>query len=229
MPLDLSHIFDNYMLSLEEKEKAEAEYVLNQYKDRLAKVDKKDEEIKNLTYERNLIFQDAMSIVNNDIKNSALNIFRYMDGMFLWKAWKYHFYPNEITDDNGKVDEKKTKEYKSCLDYAKSIIEARFFENNKKFKYSKILMYNYGAYYEFEYTYGKGTLEIAVPVFGGVNEKTYVDTMGGYAVRYVDGNVHYLLAQGFDFDIIKKNIKAWCDKVDKEARKCRKKATNTEE
>lgn len=228
MALDLSHIWNNYFKSFEERDKAIGEYILNQFNDRLAKMAKKQEEIDNLNYEKSLIMNDAISILNQDVANSSLNIFKGMTGDLLWKAWKYCHYPKEITDDDGKVDEKKTKEYKACYDYSRMIVENKFFNNNKKFKFNSILMNNYGEYYEFEYTYGKETLEVAIPEFVGANAKSYMNLANGYSLRYVDGCVHHLLTYGFDFEKIRADIDAWCKKVDKEAKKCRKKATNTE-
>ena len=75
--LDYSKVRNSLTYFYEDQEEREKKFIVDEIKSRQDKLAKKDEEISNLQYERNLILLDVIGTINNDLRNSGWNLFKF--------------------------------------------------------------------------------------------------------------------------------------------------------
>ena len=208
------YIEDLYELrdSIEEQEKARKQEVLNKIKEAQDRVAKKDELIKELLFERNLIFDNFLNIINKDLHNSSFNIFGgYVDN-FLWKAWMWSCNKDNL-NEKLKKEELTKEEYKSYKRFfeisTKEVKDAFFGDLKDDVKFKQITMY-WTTGYDFTYTYKDQEIIIFIPLFYADDEHTLYDTLSGYRVNYKENEVVLgWICGGLDYKEVAKKFQEW--------------------
>lgn len=208
------NIEDLYVLrdNIEKEEEARKQEVLNEIKKAQDRVDKKDELIKELMFERNLIFNDFLNIVNKDLHDSYFNLFRGVVDNFLWKAWMWSCNKDSL-DEKLKKKELTKKEYElyklSFEMSTKEVKEAFFGDLKDDVKFKEITMY-WTTGYEFTYTYKDQEITIFIPLFHADDENTLYDTLRGYRVHYKESeHCQSWVCGGLDYKEVGKTLQEW--------------------
>lgn len=182
---------------IEDEEKQEiikSQYALDETKRRLEKANKKQEEIDNLKYEKDLILENVFSHIKEDIAQSYYNIFRYLivDDL-LWEAWKYSLYKNKGSLEEIEKSHKENPEYcKPLKDFEDSYnfvvekVKIRLIPSKYKDESNlvEIIDCNRSSSYEFKFKYKDVEYAICVPVFVNANKDNYAELLSGYKLEF---------------------------------------------
>ena len=172
-----------YGFSIEAKEAAKNQYILDEIKRRQTRLKEKDDAIAELKYERDLISQDIVSTIREDLNYSCINLFNFLNlGDMFFHAWRYANNHNDVTFY---TDEKVKEEEKQSYEFISQVIEEKILKNNKEFKrVDSVIDYCYSLYYEFTYKIRGHEIYICIPNFNLASEKTYQELLHGYIIRY---------------------------------------------
>ncbi len=175
------NIDDLYELrdSIEEQEKAKKQEVLDKIKKAQDRIAKKDELIKELLFERSLIFNNFLDIINKDLHDSSFNIFGGYIGDFLWKSWMWSCNKDNLNEKLKKEEltKEEYKSYKQLFEISTKEVKNAFFGDLKDdVKFKKIMMY-WTTGYDFIYTYKDQEIMIYIPLFCANDENTLYDTL----------------------------------------------------
>ena len=189
--LDYSKVRNSLTYFYDDQEEREKKFVVDEIKSRQDKLAKKDEEISNLQYERNLILLDVIGTINNDLRNSGWNLFKYFDGDIFWKAWKYCHHKDELEGmlKSGDKDmpQEEFDKYKSSFGYTKDTVQRVFFgELKDKVKFKEIIR-SWEIGYDYIFIYKKQEIQVFIPTFL-CDEKTYGYMLNGYHVSYSESD-----------------------------------------
>lgn len=185
----------------EAHEFAKADYVIYEIKKRQEKAKAKQDQINELTYERNLIIEDTVRTIKEDLANSKYNIFWGLSTDLMHKAWVYHWHKKDKEYWDKASDKEGKKSYKSCYDYVLSTIKHRLLKDNDEYKLVEIIDHNYCSSYCFTYKYKKHEIQITVPIWSNASFNNYQDLLVGYKVHFkerehcwnwVCGGINYL-------------------------------------
>lgn len=199
--------WDAFLDAFEEKEQNENQRLIDKLNLINERLIKKDYDIKELNYERNLILKDLIEIIKS-IKYSALSLIGGIKDEAYWQAWKYFWLKNQ--KEKSEEDKKDLKEYKGIFNLlVNDFIFNKLLSKNKDFKLKEISMFNYGEQYWFQYTYKNKVVEIVVPCFSCANEKNYLDIMCGYKFYECDDYVRRIIASNLNYKELAKSIEKW--------------------
>ena len=201
--------------SIEKQEESRKQEVLDKIKEAQDRIAKKDELIKELQFERDLIFKDFLGIVNKDLHDSSFNIFGgYVDN-FLWKAWMWSCNKDRLNEELKKEELKKEeyKSYKLFFEISTKEVKNAFFgdlEDDVKFK--EITMY-WTTGYEFTYTYKNQEITIFIPLFYADDKNNLYNTLRGYRVNYKESeHCQGWICGGLDYKEVGKQLQEWLKK-----------------
>lgn len=167
---------EKFAMGQEAKRQIETKNMLDKINYRQGLINKKNQIIENLNYEKELITNDIISIVKNFISSEISLIWGAGSGYYD-DAWKYFHYKDEITD------EEKKKKLKDAYDLVLMQIKSRILLDNKDFKLQNIYFYGYDkTYYIFVYEYKNHVFEIKIPMFDRASSENYQDMMLGYKI-----------------------------------------------
>ena len=197
-----------YFEEQEKKEKQEVLDKINKVQDRLTN---KDKAIEELQYERNLIFGNLCSIISNDLKNSAFNIFRGFTSDTFWKAWRWSCHKDIIDKEleKGDLTKEEYKSHKTAFDVTVSIVKNNFFGDLKdKVKFKEIIMF-WTVGYNYVYTYKKQEVSIFIPIFHA-DDKDYYYALSGYRANYKESDhCEGFIASGLDYKEVAEKLQDW--------------------
>jgi hypothetical protein len=203
--------FDGLMACFEDREKKEKQDLLDKIKkvqDRLAN---KDKAIEELQYERNLIFGNLCSIISNDLRNSAFNIFRGFTSDMFWKAWRWSCHKDTVDKEleKGDLTQEEYKSHKTAFDMTVSIVKSKFFGDLKdKVKFKGIIM-SWTVGYDYIYTYKKQEISIFIPVFHA-DDKDYYCALSGYRANYKESEYcSGYICNDLDYKKVAEKLQDW--------------------
>lgn len=155
------------------KAETRANYVFNTIKTRLDKANKKQEQINDLTYEKELIIGNVIDCIKEDLNESAYNLFRYCNSHVLREAW---FYFNHQHDDESvfcisQSGKSLKKEYEGAFNFVTAVINKNILFEDPDFVLTGVTDFNFSSSYEFEYSYKDKKLRIGIPAFPNANDK----------------------------------------------------------
>ena len=197
--------WQNILDSIESQQEYEKKCCLHAAKEKLDRLDKKYEDLKNLQYERDLICSDLVNYIRNNIWNSPLNIFSCLTGGFLWEAWKWFNYKQDVIDD----EESDEKVFEGSYNFVVSTIKRIFFDNSDDFEVKEMI--NVWGYDSLEITYvhtpSKKEFIIEIPNFRCADDKNYRYMLDGYHLKYHSSeHVIEMLDAGWDLDKLSNTI-----------------------
>lgn len=73
----------------EAEEAAKKQALLDEIKQAQDRIAAKDKAIEEMKFERELIFNNFLSIINNKLRMSSFNIFYGFNNDMFWKAWRW--------------------------------------------------------------------------------------------------------------------------------------------
>ena len=195
----------------EAEEAAKKQALLDEIKKAQDRIAKKDADIEELKFERDLLFGNFLGIINNKLRMSSFNIFMgFNEGMF-WKAWRWSAHRDTVEKEHkeGKLDDKEYKETKNCFEMTTRVVKDKFFGNLKdKVKFKEIIMF-WDAGYDFTYIYKGQEIIIFVPLFSA-NEKDYYYALSGYRANYKESEYcQGYIANGLEYKEVAEKLQDW--------------------
>lgn len=175
------NIVDKFIQEQEAKCQIETKKLLDKINYRQGLIDEKDKIIKNLNYEKELITDDIVKLVQS-LSSSEIALCWGANNRLYHDAWYYYHHINEIEDEENK------KKLKNNYDFVLKQIKTKILLDNKEFKLQTISAYGYdGRGYSFIYKYKKEIFEIYIPMFDIANSAIYMDMLIGYRVLIQTG------------------------------------------
>lgn len=167
----------NYLMqNIEEKHLFKVKVLEQQTKKRLNLIEEKNNTIKNLEYEKDLITEDLIRIIKEEM-NQELNL--------IWGKDSYSAYHTVWVYNQNKNNVKDQEKAKQLFKQITNTIREKILLGNKDFKLIEIIMKGYnGESYEFMYKYKKHKFGIKIPMFNTVNKENYNDMLLGYKIYY---------------------------------------------
>ncbi len=211
--LDYSYFNNVYGFDFYTVDQLKSNYIVNEIKKRQEKLAAKEEMIANLQYEKDLILNDIIEVIKQDLAISGHYILRGFNAeTMLEKAWRYCCHKNE---PEYYQTEEAREEDKNCYNYILITINRSILLDKKEFKFNdKIINYNYGTSYEFEYIIRGHKIFINIPNYSNANVKNYLDLLEGYIVRYEESeNVYGIITNNLDYQELAKDLIAWINKT----------------
>lgn len=177
-------MFDN----LRRADNARAEYVMCEIRLRFDMLHNKDNEIKKLQYERDLIEEDIIGGIKNDIASFCYNIFRMSTPNLLDQAWRYHYLKSE--ERLHELGNKEKKELKSSYDYVVLMVKRQLVPEkyHDKMKLTDVYNWCYSTAYEFRFELKNLNFNIFIPNFQSANSKNYLELVMGYRLEFDVGD-----------------------------------------
>ena len=210
--LDYSKLRNSLTCHFENQEEIEKKFIIDEIKARQDKLEKKDEQIANLEYEKGLILSDILNTINTDLRNSSWNLFRYFDADIFWQAWRYCQHKDELKEDvkNGEMTKDDFDKSKTSFEYTKDVVQRKFFgeEFKDKVKFKEILK-NWEVGYEYVFTYKKQEIQVFIPTFM-CDAKTYDYMLSGYHASYRESEVCISwITQDLDYNKVAERLQEW--------------------
>lgn len=202
---------DAFFRRMEAEEQAKKQELLDSIKQAQDRLAKKDETIKELQFERDLIFGNFLNIINERLRLSPFNIFYGFKEEIFWKAWRWSHYKEAVKAEleKGEITEDEYKNHKTCFELTTRTVKEKFFGDLKdKVKFKEIIR-NWTVGYDFTYTYKKQEITIFVPTFYA-DEKTYEYVLNGYRANYKESEyVQGYICSGLDYKEVAKKLQEW--------------------
>ena len=178
---------------------------------RQALLDEKDAVIEELKFERKLLFNDFLNIINEKLRLSSFNIFMGFNRDMFWKAWKWSRDQAELKTslDKGDLTNAEYNEYETCFDVTTGVVKDKFFGQLKdQVKFKEIIM-DWSVGYDFVYKYKRQEISIFVPIFN-VDEKDYECALSGYHASYrKDECCNAWISSGLNYREVAEKLQAW--------------------
>ena len=207
----MSLVFDGLDAYFENQEKKEKQELLDKIKKVQDILNNKDKAIEELQYERNLIFDNLCSIISNDLKNSAFNIFRGFTSDICWKAWRWCHYKDNVDKelDNDELTKDEYEQYKACFDTTVRLISDYFFGKLKDGVTFKEIIKNWTTGYDYVYTYKGQEISIFIPIFhADINDYCYA--LAGYKASYKKSeHVKGYITNSLDYKEVAEKLQNW--------------------
>ena len=207
----MSLVFEGLDAYFENQEKKEKQELLDKIKKVQDRLNNKDKAIEELQYERDLIFGNLCSIINNDLKSSVFNIFRGFTSDICWKAWRWCHYKNDVDEElaKGKLTKDEYEQYKTCFDMTVSRVSNYFFgELKDKVKFKEIIR-NWTTGYDYIYKYKGQEISIFIPIFHA-DIKDYCYALDGYSAGYKESEyVRGYITNSLDYKEVAKKLQDW--------------------
>ena len=173
--------FEKFIQEQEVQMEKETKNLLDKINYRQGLINEKDKTIKNLNYEKELITDDIVKLVQS-LSSSEIALCWGANNRLYHDAWYYYHHINEIEDEENK------KKLKNNYDFVLKQIKTKILLDNKEFKLQTISAYGYdGRGYSFIYKYKKEIFEIYIPMFDIANSAIYMDMLIGYRVLIQTG------------------------------------------
>lgn len=195
---ELKGMFDDFEQSQYEK----AKFHISQLEQKYMYLYKKESDIANLTYEKELIEFDIMRKIEDEISCSTANLFL---GLML----------NKVYNNAYEYFKEKKKEYKNDFIFLTSRIKHDILKNNDNFKLQDMTNLNYGTHYVFTYKYKSKLFDICIPNFQNVNTKNWKDLFDGYMIYKVENMVNTRIFYGLDYKKVSEDFNEYIKGLEK--------------
>lgn len=181
--------FDGLYRFAEGFEKAEfdkADFVVSEINKRIAREKAKQQQIDELTYEKDLITRDIVDTVRTDLHRSKYNIFYGFKTDIFNKAWRYfwHKKDKEYWDEFKDEAKAKKKEYKNCFELVTDYIKRHILNNDDTYELVEIIDSNFSRAYCFQYKYKDQIIQLTIPMWHCADTTTYQEMLHGYLLNY---------------------------------------------
>lgn len=195
---------DEFILQQEYEEKLKAQNIVSQIQIRQKRKNDKLKLIEELNYEKDLITNDIVGIIQRDLGCSQYNLFKGFDADVFWKVWKYFWHKDDLK-------KKEKEEFESLYSYILSVIKEKILLNNNDFVLTKIIE-SCSMHYVFEYLYKNQTIAVYIPMFSHTDSENYFEMLEGYRV-FLGEKYHYkCIVSGLDYDKVANDLKEWIEK-----------------
>lgn len=167
---------------------------LKEIEENTNRIAKKEEQIKELSFEKKLIQEDLIQKVKYLENAFEIRFTAYKEKKFN-SAWCYYY--------------SKNIELKNDYEDIKKLLEYIFFDSNEDyFKLTKILVFGFGWAYDFYYQYeGDKEIMIRIPMFNKANEDNLYYLLQGYSLYKVVSETRYdQIISSFNVKEIKEKI-----------------------
>lgn len=195
----------------EAEEAAKKQALLDEIKQAQDRIAAKDKAIEELQFERKLIFNNFLSIINEKLRLSSFNLFYGFNNDIFWKAWKWCNHKEDVKKDldKGELTKDEYKQYKTCFDVTVHSVRDHFFGDLKEqVKFKQIIM-NWTTGYNYTYIYKGQEIIIFIPLFSA-DEKTWLEALGGYRVNYKESEyVNGWVCGGLEYKKVAKELQDW--------------------
>ena len=195
----------------DEREKLKNAHILNELKIRQERVKAKEKAIAELQYERDLIFNDILTVFKNDIAYSDMNIFNGLKADFLWRAWRFNEKELKEQIKEGKITKDDFKQRKNEYNFAIDKVTCKFFgkEFQEEVKFIKIVQ-EWSVGYTFYFEYRGQEISVYIPTFDSIDEKSYSYMISGYRVNYKERESCYsYICSSLDPEEAKEKLNNW--------------------
>ena len=196
---------DEFILQQEYEEKLKAQNILSQIQIRQERKNNKLKLIEELNYEKDLITNDIVGIIQRDLDCSQYNLFKGFGADVFWKVWKFSCYQDTLT-------KKDKEEFKFLYEYILSVIKEKILLNNNDFELTKITDSCFARHYVFEYLYKNQQIHIYIPMFSHTDSDNYPEMLEGYKIYHVQKYHYNTIAYGLDYDKVANDLKEWIEK-----------------
>lgn len=164
----------------------------------------KEDQIKQLEYEHELIEKDIVVKIKDRLFYSEYNKFRYSYATFA----KVQAYCNKKVE----LSDEELKDYECAFNTVTKDIKENILLNDSKFKLENITNYWHGTAFNFYYKYKTYNIQIVIPLFESVNNDNYPTMLEGYVVYYeYKPNCWEAITYGFDLEKIANDLKQWLE------------------
>ena len=199
---------DEFVLQQQHKEKLKAQNIVSEIQIRQKRKNDKIKLIEELNYEKDLITNDIVGIIQRDLSCSQYNLFRGFNPDVFRKVWQYYHYKDTLTN-------KEKEEFKSSYEYIVSVIKEKILLNNNDFELTKIIDSCFERHYVFEYLYKNQQIQVYIPMFLHTDNENYLEMLEGYKVYHnVDKYRYDCIICGLDYDEVASKLKEWSEKND---------------
>lgn len=170
----------------EKTEFDKADFVVSEINKRISRAKAKQEQIDELTYEKDLITKDIINTIRNDLCNSKYNLFNGFKTSIFDKAWKYFWHKKDkkYWDEFKEEAKEKKKEYKSCFELITDYIKRHILSNDDTFELVEIIDSNFSRAYCFNYKYKDQIIQLTIPMWHAADASNYREMLGGYRINY---------------------------------------------
>lgn len=205
-------ILDKLSKQLETERQIQTAHNFREINYRQNLIDEKDELIKKLNFEKTLVINNLIKLIQ-DLNSSEVSLIWGANTQYFHDAWRYFHSKKEIKD------EEKKKKMKQSYDYVIARINSVILLDNKDFKLKKIIAYGYdSSQFSFEYEYKEQTFEITIPMFDNTTSENYKEMLSGYKVFVpTSENFWTLIIKDLDPNVVAQKLKEYIegDKDDK--------------
>lgn len=195
----------------EAEEEVKRQALLDEIKQAQDRIAVKDKAIEELQFERKLIFNNFLSIINEKLRLSSFNLFYGFNNDIFWKAWKWSNHKDDLKKDfnKGELTKDEYKEYKTCFDVTVHSVQDHFFGDlQDKVKFKELIM-NWTTGYNYTYIYKGQEIIIFIPLFSA-DEKTWHEALLGYRVNYKESEyINGWVCGGLDYKKVAKELQDW--------------------
>jgi hypothetical protein len=163
-----------------------ADFVVSEINKRIAREKAKQQQIDELTYEKDLITKDIIDTIRTDLCNSKYNLFSGFKTDIFNKAWRYSWHKKDKEywgDDKEKARENK-KEYKNCFELVTDYIKRHILSNDDTYELVEIIDSNFSRAYCFQYKYKDQLIQLTIPMWHAADASNYQEMLGGYRLNY---------------------------------------------
>lgn len=210
--LDYRKVDDHYWMSIEERDNLTKKYILSEIENRANILVNKNQEIKNMEYEKSLIEQDIAEILESDVHLSAINVFYPYSFQAIITAWE------------AQKNEKAKEEDKFALECILTCIQEKILKTKNKFKFREMTSVNYHEKFSFEYEYQGIVFRIDCPIFEKATKENFFEILEGYAVYHQTSDSGWTsVCFDLDLDKLSEKLHNWLKKETKEIKKNGKK------
>lgn len=206
---------DNAMEELharfEAEETAKKQALLDEIKQAQDRIVAKDKAIEELKFERGLIFNDFLGIINNKLRMSPFNIFYGFNDDMFWKAWRWANHKDTVDKEfkDGEITEEDYKNHKLFFTMTVNSVKEQFFGDLKNKVKFKELIKHWTTGYDYTYTYKGQEITIFIPLFFA-DERSWSEALGGYKVSYKESEYcNGLVCGGLDYKKVAKELQDW--------------------
>jgi len=195
----------------EAEETAKKQALLDEIKQAQDRIVTKDKAIEELKFERGLIFNDFLSIINNKLRMSPFNIFCGFNDDVFWKAWRWVNHKDTVDKElkEGEITEEDYKNHKLFFTMTVNSVKEHFFGDLKNKVKFKELIKHWTTGYDYTYTYKGQEITVFIPLFLA-DERCWSEALGGYKVTYKESEYcHGLVCGGLDYKKVAKELQDW--------------------
>jgi hypothetical protein len=195
----------------EAEEAAKKQVLLDEIKQAQDRIAAKDKAIEEMKFERELIFNNFLGIINNKLRMSSFNIFYGFNSDMFWKAWRWVNHKDTVDRElkNKEITKEEYNNHKLCFEMTVHSVQEKFFGDLKDQVKFKELIKCWTTGYDYTYTYKDQEIIVFIPLFSA-DEKSWHEALGGYRVNYKESEYcNGWVCGGLDYKKVAKELQDW--------------------